>query len=73
MTNEIKLFDRKQAAKWLGIDTKTLNKLVEMEVIQSYKIGSYRVFTLEFLTDFVNYLEDLTEDTHQFDREGYVA
>lgn len=73
MTNKIKLFDRKQAAKWLGIDIKTLNKLVEMEVIQSYKIGSYRVFTMEFLTEFVNYLKELTEDTHPFDREGYIA
>ena len=73
MITESNLFDRRQAAKWLGIDTKTLNKLVEMEVIQSYKIGSYRVFTIEFLTEFVNYLKDLTEDTHQFDREGYIA
>jgi hypothetical protein len=73
MTNENKLFDRKQAAKWLGIDTKTLNKLVEMEAIQSYKIGSYRVFTLEFLTDFVNYLKDLAEDTHKYERSEFLG
>jgi hypothetical protein len=73
MTNEIKLIDRKQAAKWLGIDTKTLNKLVEMEVIQSYKVGSYRVFILEFLTDFVKYLEDVTEDTHKHQRKSFVG
>ena len=73
MTNEINLFDRRQAAKWLGIDTKTLNRLVEMEVIQSYKIGSYRVFTLEFLTDFVKYLADITHDTHQHERTSFIG
>ena len=73
MTTETNLFDRRQAAKWLGIDTKTLNKLVEMEVLQSYKIGSYRVFTLEFLTDFVNYLKDLTEDTHKNRRDKFLG
>lgn len=73
MTNEINLFDRRQAAKWLGIDTKTLNRLLEMEVIQSYKIGSYRVFTLEFLTDFVKYLGDITEDTHKNRRDEFLG
>ena len=73
MTNEINLFDRRLAAKWLGIDTKTLNRLLEMEVIQSYKIGSYRVFTLEFLTDFVKYLEDVTEDTHTNRRVEFLG
>ena len=73
MTTETNLFDRRQAAKWLGIDTKTLNKLVEMEVIQSYKIGSCRVFTLEFLNDFVNYLKDLTEDTHKYERSEFLG
>jgi len=73
MTNDINLFDRRQAAKWLGIDTKTINKLVEMEVIQSYKIGSYRVFTLQFLQDFVEYLEDVTEDTHRHERQTFIG
>lgn len=73
MTNDINLFDRRQAAKWLGIDTNTLNRLLEMEVIQSYKIGSYRVFTLEFLTDFVEYLEDVTEDTHRHERRTFIG
>jgi hypothetical protein len=73
MKNEIKLLDRNQAAKWLGIDIKTLNKLVEMEVIQSYKVGRFRVFTLEFLMDFVEYLKDVTEDTHKYGREGFIG
>ena len=73
MKNEIKLLDRNQDAKWLGIDTKTLNKLVEMEVIQSYKVGRFRVFALEFLMDFVEYLKDVTEDTHKHGREGFIG
>ena len=66
------LLDRKAAAKILGIDVKTINKLVELEVLQSYKIGAYRVFTKQFLVDFIEYLKDNAEDTHEFQRKSFV-
>lgn len=66
------LLDRKAAARMLGIDVKTVNKLVELEVLQSYKIGTYRVFTKEFLQDFIDYLKDNEEDTHQFQRKEFI-
>jgi hypothetical protein len=66
------LLDRKAAAKMLGIDVKTINKLVELEVLQSYKIGTYRVFTKQFLVDFIEYLKDNAEDSHEFHRNSFV-
>lgn len=66
------LLDRKAAAKMLGIDVKTINKLVELEVLQSYKIGTYRVFTKQFLVDFIEHLKDNAEDTHEFQRKSFI-
>lgn len=66
------LLDRKAAAKMLGIDVKTINKLVKLELLQSYKIGAYRVFTKQFLVDFIEYLKDNAEDTHEFKRKSFV-
>lgn len=67
------LLDRRQAAKVLGVDVGTVNKLVELELLQSYKIGSYRVFTREFLSDFVEFLKDASEDNHCKEVENYVG
>ena len=72
MENAIYL-NRKQAAQCLGVDVKTINKLLKMEVLQSLKIGRHRVFTEQFIQDFMDYLEELAEDTHSYQRSNYLG
>ena len=67
------LIDPKQAAKMLGIDVPTINKLVELELLQSYKVGSYKLFTEEFIQDFIDYLNDCSEDAHNFRVSSFVG
>ena len=67
------LLDRRQAAKMLGIDIPTINKLVEMEVLQSYKVGGHKLFSTEFLQDFIDYLRDCSEDSHDLKVSGFIG
>ena len=73
MCNTSSYLTRKQAALRLGVDVKTIDLLLEKEIIQSLKIGRHRVFTEQFLQDFRDHLEGLSEDTHSFKRLGLLG
>ena len=72
MENAIYL-TKKQAALCLAVDVKTIDELLKLEVLQSLKIGEHRVFKEEFIQEFMNYMDDLAEDTHVFKRDGYLG
>jgi len=72
--NEIaNLIDRKQAAQMLGVTVATIDQLVKLELLQSHKIGSHRVFSKQFIQDFIEYLEEATSDKHEFKRKGFAG
>ena len=72
--NEIaNLIDRRQAAKMLGVTLATIDQLVKLELLQSHKIGSHRVFSRQFIQDFIEYLEEATGDKHEFKRKGFAG
>jgi len=72
--NEIaNLIDRRQAAKILGVTVATIDQLVKLELLQSHKIGSHRVFSRQFIQDFIEYLEEATGDKHEFKRKGFAG
>ena len=67
------LIDRKQAAQMLGVTVATIDQLVKLELLQSHKIGSHRVFSKQFIQDFIEYLEQATNDKHEFKRKGFAS
>lgn len=72
--NEIaNLIDRKQAARMLGVTVATIDQIVKLELLQSNKIGSHRVFPWQFIQDFIEYLEEATSDKHEFKRKGFAG
>jgi hypothetical protein len=72
--NEIaNLIDRRQAANMLGVTVATIDQLVKLELLQSHIIGSHRVFSRQFIQDFIEYLEVATGDKHQFKRKGFAG
>ena len=67
------LIDRRQAAKMLGVTVATIDQLVKLELLQPHKIGSHRVFSRQFIQDFIEYLEEATGDKHEFKRKGFAG
>ena len=67
------LIDCKQAAQMLGVTVATIDHLVKLELLQSHKIGSHRVFAKQFILDFIEYLEQATNDKHEFKRKGFAS
>jgi len=67
------LIDRKQAAQMLGVSVATIDQLVKLELLQSHKIGIHRVFAKQFILDFIEYLEQATNDKHEFKRKGFAS
>ena len=72
MENAIYL-TKKQAALCLAVDLKTIDKLLKLDVLQSLKIGEHREIKEEFIQNYMNYMDDLAEDTHAFKRDGYLG
>lgn len=73
MTEIENLIDRKQAAQMLGVTVATIDQLVKLELLQSHKIGNHQVFAKEFILDFIEYLEQVTRDKHEFKRKGFAS
>ena len=67
------LIDRKKVAQMLGVTVATIDQLVKLELLQSHKIGSHRVFAKQFIQDFIEYLEQATNDKHEFKRKGFAS
>lgn len=67
------LLSKEEAAKALGIKSKVLDRIIKRELIQSYKIGRYRVFKREFLFEFIELLEESTADPFSRKRDGFIA
>lgn len=67
------LLSKEEAARALGIKTKVLDQIIKRELIQSYKIGRYRVFKREFLLEFIELLQESTEDTFSRERQGFIG
>ena len=72
--NEIEnLIPCKQSAQMLGVTVATIVQLVKLELVQSHRIGSHRVFAKQFIQDFIDYLELATNDKHEFKRKGFAS
>lgn len=73
MTEIANLIDRKQAAQMLGVNVAAIDQLVKLELLQSHKIGRHRVFSRQYVLDFIEYLEEVTGDKHEFKRKGFAG
>lgn len=41
--------------------------------LRAFSLVLVRVFKEEFIQDIMNYLDDLAEDTHAFQRDGFLG
>ena len=56
------LFSKAQAAKLLGLSCRAVDQLIKTGLLQCYPVGRYRLFTKQFLLDFVDYVSEVASD-----------